>query len=79
LFETFLLERLCLLGRDFEMISYRRRRDAPQSLQDNNIYIRVMRTFLYGLRARRRPTKMLDRVPRKGPNHNRVVVGKRET
>jgi hypothetical protein len=40
---------------------------------------RVMRTLLCGLRARRRPTEVLDRVPREGPNHNRVAVGKRET
>jgi hypothetical protein len=41
--------------------------------------LRVMRTLLCGLRARRRPTEVLDRVPREGPNHNRVAVGKRET
>jgi hypothetical protein len=29
--------------------------------------------------ARRRPTRVLDRVPREGPNHNKVAVGKRET
>jgi hypothetical protein len=61
------------------MILYRRRRDAPQSLQDNNKYLKVMRTLLCGLRAIRRLTKVLDRVPREGPNHNRVAVGKRET
>ena len=47
--------------------------------KDNNGYIRVMRTLLCGLRERRRPTEVLDRVPRAGPNHIRVVVGKRET
>jgi hypothetical protein len=61
------------------MISSRRRRDSPQRLQDNNKYIREMRTFVCGLRERRRPIEVLDRVPRKGRNHNRVAVGKRKT
>jgi hypothetical protein len=61
------------------MISSRRRLDLHQRLPDNNRHCRVMRTLLCGLRARRRPTKVLDKVPREGPNHNRVAVGRRET
>jgi hypothetical protein len=59
-------ERLFLLGRDFGMISFRRRQDSLQSPQDNNKLPRVMRTLLCGLRSRRRPRKVLDRVPREG-------------
>jgi hypothetical protein len=38
-----------------------------------------MRTFLFGIMERRRMTEVLDKVPREGPNHRRVVVGRRET
>jgi hypothetical protein len=61
------------------MILFRRRRDSPESPQDNSGLPRVMRTLLCGLRARRRLIEVLDRVPREGPNHNRVAVGRRET
>jgi hypothetical protein len=43
------------------------------------VYMRVMRIFLFGQRARRRPARVLDRVPREGPNHNKEAVGERET
>jgi hypothetical protein len=61
------------------MISFRRRRDSPQSPQENNGLPKVMRTLLCGLRARIRPLKVLDRVPREGPNQSIVAVGRRET
>jgi hypothetical protein len=61
------------------MISFRRRRDLPQIPWDRSGLQRVMRTLLYGLRARIRPTEVLNKVLREGSNHNRVVVGKRET
>jgi hypothetical protein len=60
------------------MISYRRRRDASKSLQENNEFPRVMRTFLYGLREKTRPIEVLERVLREGPNDIKVAVGKRE-
>jgi hypothetical protein len=61
------------------MISYMRRGDSPHSLLDNNGYIRVMRIFLFGQRARRRLTRVLNRVPSLGPSHReRAVVGRRD-
>jgi hypothetical protein len=61
------------------MISFKRRQDSPQSPQDSSGLPRVMRTLLCGLRARRRPAEVLDKVLRQRPNHSRVAVGKRET
>jgi hypothetical protein len=46
--------RICLLGRDFGMISFRRIRDSPQSPHNNSGLPKVMRTLLCGLRERRR-------------------------
>jgi hypothetical protein len=60
------------------MISYRRRQDAAQSLHDNNIYLRVTWILLFGQRARKRSTRVHDRVPRGGPSlRERVSVGRR--
>jgi hypothetical protein len=48
-------------------------------LQANNMLQRVRRILLFMQRERRRSVRVLDRVPREGPSHNRVVVGRRET
>jgi hypothetical protein len=60
------------------MISFRRRQDAAWSLHGINGYLRVVRILLFGRRARGRPTRVLDRVPRGGPSHReRVAMGRR--
>jgi hypothetical protein len=48
-------------------------------IQGNNICLRGMRILLFGQRERRILGRVLDRVPREGPNHKRVVVGRRRT
>jgi hypothetical protein len=47
-------------------------------LQDNNVLLRVMKILLFGQRARRRSARVLNKVPREGPSHRRVAVGRRE-
>jgi hypothetical protein len=62
------------------MISLRRRLDLYQRLLDNNKHCRVMRTLLFGQRARRRPKGEVDRVPSLGPHHRETtMVGIRGT
>ena len=65
MFKALLPERLCLLGRDFGMISFKKRQDSPQSPQDNNGLPRVMRTLLCAVWTKGK--KKTGRGARQGP------------
>jgi hypothetical protein len=64
----------------------RRRLGLQSRLLDSNnsnSQFRVMRTLLFGQRARRRPTVEVGKVPSLGPHHREeraaAAVGRRET
>jgi hypothetical protein len=67
------------------MTSSRRRLGLQPRLLDSSSssQFRVLRTLLFGQRARRRPAVEVDRVPSLGPHHREeravAVVGRRET